>query len=63
MKFIINIIRTFIQKREPPPLGRWTIDYCNKRMDQKIDLSNEDHYGPRGQYIIDKTTNKILKDK
>ncbi len=44
-------------------LGRWNIDYCNKKINQKIDLSNEDHCGPCGQYIIDKTTTKSLKDK
>ena len=31
-------------------LGRWNIDYCNKKINRKIDLSNEDHCGPCGQY-------------
>ncbi len=26
-------------------LGRWTIDYCQKKINKKIDLSNEDHCG------------------
>lgn len=43
MKYITNIIRKFIQKELPKPLGRWNIDYCSKKMDKKIDLSNEDH--------------------
>jgi hypothetical protein len=63
MNFIINIFRTFFQKQGPLPLGRWAIDYCNKKTNKKIDLSNEDHCGPCGQYIINKTANKILKDK
>lgn len=58
MKFIMNIIKKFITKERPNPLGRWNIDYCNKKINQKIDLSNEDHCGPCGQYII----NKISKD-
>jgi len=44
-------------------LGRWNIDYCNKKMDRKIDLSNEDHCGPCGQYILDKSTNVKENDK
>lgn len=38
------------------PLGRWNIDYCTKRTNTKIDLANEDHCGPCGQYIISKNT-------
>ena len=26
-------------------LGRWNIDYCQKKINKKIDLSNEDHCG------------------
>ena len=25
------------------PMGRWNIDYCHKKINNKIDLSNEDH--------------------
>jgi hypothetical protein len=35
-------------KDPPKPLGRWNIDYCNKKIDRKIELSNEDHCGPCG---------------
>ena len=35
-------------------MGRWNIDYCNVKMNTKIDLSNEDHCGPCGQYAISK---------
>ena len=54
MKYITKIINKFIQKELPKPLGRWNIDYCSKKMDKKVDLSNEDHCGPCGQYIVDK---------
>jgi hypothetical protein len=57
--FIKNFIKSFIKKimpkELPKPLGRWNIDYCNTKMNQKIDLSNEDHCGPCGQYAITKT--------
>jgi hypothetical protein len=36
------------------PLGRWKIEKCNKRINQRIDLSNEDHCGPCGQYALKK---------
>ena len=55
-----NIISTTIQKiikrEQPKVLGRWNIDYCNKKINNKIDLSNEDHCGPCGQYALDKIT-------
>ena len=66
MKFITEIIkRIFVMKEQPKILGRWNIDYCNKKINQKIDLSNEDHCGPCGQYIITKISsneNIIQKD-
>lgn len=42
------------------PLHRWNIDYSHKNMNRKIDLANEDHCGPCGQYALIKT-NKIKK--
>lgn len=48
-----------IEKKEySKPLGRWNIDYCNKKINKKVDLSNEDHCGPCGQYIISKNAVK-----
>ena len=63
-----NILKTIMRKELPKPLGRWNIDYCNKKMNNKIDLSNEDHCGPCGQYAISKTdttikTNQLLPIK
>ena len=37
---------------ETKQLGRWNIDYCSKIQNTKIDLANEDHCGPCGQYLI-----------
>jgi len=36
------------------PLGRWKIEDCDIKMNHKIDLSNEDHCGPCGQYALEK---------
>jgi len=60
MKYIMNFIQKIIQKEKPKQMGRWNLEYCNKKLNNKIDLSNEDHCGPCGQYAI--TKNK-LKDK
>jgi hypothetical protein len=52
---IISIIKKLAKKPVlPNPLGRWTIESCNKKTDSKIDLSNEDHCGPCGQYLLSK---------
>jgi hypothetical protein len=31
-------------------LGRWNLDYCNNKINNKIDWSNVDHCGPCGHY-------------
>ena len=54
MKFIQKFIQKFIPKEIPKPMGRWKLDYCNTKLNNKIDLSNEDHCGPCGQYAITK---------
>ena len=54
MKYIMNIIKTILPKELPKPTGRWSIEKCNKKMNFKIDLSNEDHCGPCGQYALTK---------
>jgi len=45
-------------KNIPKPVGRWRTEECKKTMNYKIDLSNEDHCGPCGQYALDKNKNK-----
>lgn len=54
MNFIKRIIQRIIRE-DKKMLGRWNIEYCSKKINNKIDLSNEDHCGPCGQYILDKT--------
>ena len=62
MKFITRIIRKF-RKDDKNPLGRWKLEYCDKKRNSKIDLSNEDHCGPCGQYILDKTKSTVDVNK
>jgi hypothetical protein len=63
MKRIIKFIQMFSVKNEKKVLGRWNIDTCDKKVNSKIDLSNEDHCGPCGQYRIDKIDSSMLLDK
>jgi hypothetical protein len=54
MKYIKTIIKYLLPKEIPKPVGRWRIENCNSTMNNKIDLSNEDHCGPCGQYALEK---------
>jgi hypothetical protein len=54
MKFITNIINKIKLTNVVKPLGRWNMEKCNKQINNKIDLSNEDHCGPCGQYALKK---------
>jgi hypothetical protein len=47
-----------IPKDVPTPVGRWRIENCHVQMNHKIDLSNEDHCGPCGQYALEKIESK-----
>jgi len=68
MKFIISIIRNIIPKELAKPLGRWKVEDCNIKLNNKIDLSNEDHCGPCGYYALEKielnnNNNNIISKK
>jgi hypothetical protein len=54
MKFITTILKNIIPKELPKPVGRWSVEQCNKKINSRVDLSNEDHCGPCGQYALDK---------
>jgi hypothetical protein len=64
MEFIKRFITKIKLKDIPMPLGRWRIEKCNTKIRNKIDLSNEDHCGPCGQYALEKVKfkNDINKD-
>ena len=66
MKFITTIFKKILPVELPKHVGRWNIDYCNIKTNAKIDLSNEDHCGPCGQYALTKLKSKNndkVKDK
>jgi hypothetical protein len=50
---ILHILRGLKIKQYKPPLGRWNIEICNKKLNNKIDLANEDHCGTCGKYLKD----------
>ncbi len=52
MNRYIVLIRNIVSKEAPKPLGRWNMENCRTKIKQKIDLSNEDHCGPCGQYAL-----------
>ena len=54
MKYIRTIIKNLLPKEPPKPVGRWRLEQCNMQMNNKVDLSNEDHCGPCGQYALKK---------
>jgi hypothetical protein len=54
MKYITTIINKLMPKELPKHVGRWNIEQCNTKINHKIDLSNEDHCGPCGQYALKK---------
>ena len=64
MKFMNmkNIIQQ-IMKKDKKVLGRWNMEYCDKKMNKKVDLSNEDHCGPCGQYLLEQNKQKKDYDK
>jgi hypothetical protein len=63
MKVIFSLIKKFISKEIVKPVGRWRIENCNVQLNKKIDLSNEDHCGPCGQYALEKIKLKNVKKR
>jgi hypothetical protein len=63
---LTNMITKLIKKELPTPVGRWRIEDCSMRMNNKVDLSNEDHCGPCGQYALEKVKKGdivVVRDK
>jgi hypothetical protein len=54
MRHLLSILQKFIPKQPIKPVGRWSNEYCDVKTSQKVDLSNEDHCGPCGQYALSK---------
>lgn len=58
MNFIRIFMKRVMGRDQPLPIGRWKRETCRKTMNYKVDMSNEDHCGPCGQYALTKTTEK-----
>ena len=50
--------KLFPKKEMPKHMGRWRIEDCHKQTNLRVDLSNEDHCGPCGQYALSKIDSK-----
>jgi len=57
IRSIINTVKKYIPKENAKVLGRWNIENCSNKMNSKVDMANEDHCGPCGQYAILKSEN------
>jgi hypothetical protein len=67
MKSVMTILKIFIPKTLPKPLGRWNND-CYLKTNKKIDFANEDHCGPCGENLlntpfVNSQTNKNVLNK
>ncbi len=58
MKLLTYIMNKIKPTNLPNHLGRWRIEDCSIKTSSKIDLSNEDHCGPCGQYALEKVKSK-----
>ena len=63
IKPIMSILKNIIPKQIPKYLGRWRIDYCKAKINNTIDLANEDHCGTCGQYASNKINSYKLPTK
>jgi hypothetical protein len=61
MKNLIIILKNFIPKTLPKPLGRWNND-CYIKTNKKIDFANEDHCGPCGDNILNTKVSHVNKN-
>ena len=61
--YIKSVMSKLFPKELPKPMGRWGMENSNKQINQKIDLSNEDHCGPCGQYALSKIQSKKIQIK
>lgn len=58
MTLFAKFIARVLPRNIPTPVGRWRVEHCEIRLDKRVDMSNEDHCGPCGQYAIEKLRDK-----
>jgi hypothetical protein len=63
MSLFAKLIARVLPRNIPTPVGRWRVEHCEIILDKRVDMSNEDHCGPCGQYAIEKLRDnkKIVK--
>jgi len=61
MKFIFSMLRNIRHVELPKYLGRWKIEYCDLKINNKVDLANLDHCGVCGNYSTEKL--KLLNEQ
>ena len=59
---LFSVIRNSMRPDQKISLGRWNTIYNSNEINSRVDLSNEDHCGPCGQYVINKRTSLKKKD-
>ena len=62
MKTLITILKNFIPKTLPKPLGRWNNE-CYLKTNKKIDFANEDHCGPCGENLLNTNVSNSQTNK
>jgi hypothetical protein len=50
MAYVTKLKNLFLLTNQPVLLGRWNVVYCEKKINKKLDLANEDHCGSCNQY-------------
>ena len=60
---LISVIKNSFLPETRIALGRWNRVYTASLLNTKVDLSNEDHCGPCGQYRIERSKITVPEKK
>jgi len=63
MKRFITNVKDVFSKDTPKLLGRWNLDYCAVKLDEKVKLTNEDHCGTCGDTKKEEKEKEKVKEK
>lgn len=64
MEKAFDLIRRVTRGDVPTRIyGRWGTNYSSRQLDARIDLANEDHCGPCGNYRMNKKTDTTMKNR
>lgn len=61
---VVDFFKNFLNNKggSSKMVGRWNLERCSKKLGRKIDLSNEDHCGPCGEFILGKANEKAREE-